>query len=310
MVDHARARRLAVRIREIVATTLENRVKDPRLGMVTITDVTPDRRSARRDALLHGLRRRRRAGGVARRHWTVPAGCCAPRSGARPGCGTPPLWPSSPTRCRTPRGTSMNCSRGPAPPTTTCAGRGAGAQPAGDPDPYRHPTPRRPTTRPAWTPPAATGGEPDRGVPAAAARGGWAAAVGHSPGRVRSSSPAMSTPDGDALGGAARARPCVAPAADARSSRASPNRSSYRRPLRVPARRCDLLVPPDAVPVGRTCWSPSTPAASTGSACWRIASPSRRRGAWSSTTTRPTPASATCIWSTPQPRRRPSWWPT
>ena len=38
MVDHQRARRLAVRIREIVATLLENRVKDPRLGMVTFTD--------------------------------------------------------------------------------------------------------------------------------------------------------------------------------------------------------------------------------------------------------------------------------
>jgi len=39
MVDPGRARRLAVRIREIVATTIENRIKDPRLGMVTITDV-------------------------------------------------------------------------------------------------------------------------------------------------------------------------------------------------------------------------------------------------------------------------------
>lgn len=39
MVDPGRARRLAGRIREIVATTLESRVKDPRLGMVTITDV-------------------------------------------------------------------------------------------------------------------------------------------------------------------------------------------------------------------------------------------------------------------------------
>ena len=48
MVDHARARRLAVRIREIVASTLENQVKDPRLGMVTITDarLTPDLRDA------------------------------------------------------------------------------------------------------------------------------------------------------------------------------------------------------------------------------------------------------------------------
>ncbi|MBI3689049.1 MAG: 30S ribosome-binding factor RbfA [Actinobacteria bacterium] len=48
MTDLARARRLAVRIREIVATTLEQRVKDPRLGMVTIIDsrVTPDLREA------------------------------------------------------------------------------------------------------------------------------------------------------------------------------------------------------------------------------------------------------------------------
>ncbi len=48
MVDVARARKLAVRIREVVATTLELQVKDPRLGMVTITDarVTPDLREA------------------------------------------------------------------------------------------------------------------------------------------------------------------------------------------------------------------------------------------------------------------------
>jgi ribosome-binding factor A len=48
VADQARARRLAVRIREIVASTLENQVKDPRLGMVTITDarLTPDLRDA------------------------------------------------------------------------------------------------------------------------------------------------------------------------------------------------------------------------------------------------------------------------
>jgi ribosome-binding factor A len=48
MADVARARRLAVRIHEIVASTLEMQVKDPRLGMVTITDarVTPDLREA------------------------------------------------------------------------------------------------------------------------------------------------------------------------------------------------------------------------------------------------------------------------
>lgn len=48
MADAPRARKLAVRIREIVASTLELHVKDPRLGMVTVTDarVTPDLREA------------------------------------------------------------------------------------------------------------------------------------------------------------------------------------------------------------------------------------------------------------------------
>jgi len=48
MADRARARRLADRIKVIVAQTLETRVKDPRLGFVTITDarVTADLREA------------------------------------------------------------------------------------------------------------------------------------------------------------------------------------------------------------------------------------------------------------------------
>jgi ribosome-binding factor A len=48
MADMARARRLADRIRVIVAEALEKRVKDPRLGFVTITDVrvTGDLRDA------------------------------------------------------------------------------------------------------------------------------------------------------------------------------------------------------------------------------------------------------------------------
>jgi ribosome-binding factor A len=38
MADPARARKLADRIQEIVALMLESRVKDPRLGFVTVTD--------------------------------------------------------------------------------------------------------------------------------------------------------------------------------------------------------------------------------------------------------------------------------
>ena len=39
MIDHPRARKIAERIQVIVAETLERRVKDPRLGFVTVTDV-------------------------------------------------------------------------------------------------------------------------------------------------------------------------------------------------------------------------------------------------------------------------------
>jgi ribosome-binding factor A len=48
MVDHARARKLADRIKVVVAETLERQVKDPRLGFVTVTDarVTADLREA------------------------------------------------------------------------------------------------------------------------------------------------------------------------------------------------------------------------------------------------------------------------
>jgi ribosome-binding factor A len=48
MADQGRARRLADRIREIAAETLERRVKDPRVGFVTVTDarITGDLREA------------------------------------------------------------------------------------------------------------------------------------------------------------------------------------------------------------------------------------------------------------------------
>jgi ribosome-binding factor A len=48
MVDQARARKLADRIAQIVAEMLERRVKDPRLGFVTVTEarLTGDLREA------------------------------------------------------------------------------------------------------------------------------------------------------------------------------------------------------------------------------------------------------------------------
>ncbi|MDX6232964.1 MAG: ribosome-binding factor [Nocardioidaceae bacterium] len=48
MADQARTRRMSVRVREIVANVIERQVKDPRLGLVTVTDarLTPDLREA------------------------------------------------------------------------------------------------------------------------------------------------------------------------------------------------------------------------------------------------------------------------
>lgn len=48
MVDAARARKLADRVQQIVAEMLERRIKDPRLGFVTVTDtrLTNDLRDA------------------------------------------------------------------------------------------------------------------------------------------------------------------------------------------------------------------------------------------------------------------------
>lgn len=48
MADEGRTRRMSVRVREIVANVIERQVKDPRLGMVTVTDtrMTPDLREA------------------------------------------------------------------------------------------------------------------------------------------------------------------------------------------------------------------------------------------------------------------------
>lgn len=48
MVDAARARKLADRIQQIVAEMLDRRIKDPRLGFVTVTDtrITNDLRDA------------------------------------------------------------------------------------------------------------------------------------------------------------------------------------------------------------------------------------------------------------------------
>lgn len=67
MTDNARARKLADRIQVVVAETLQRRVKDPRLGFVTITDtrVTGDLREATVFYTVYGDDTERQAAAVA-----------------------------------------------------------------------------------------------------------------------------------------------------------------------------------------------------------------------------------------------------
>ncbi len=67
MADAPRARRLAKRIIQIVASTLEHEVKDPRLAMVTITDarLTADLREATVYYTVYGNDNARQASGIA-----------------------------------------------------------------------------------------------------------------------------------------------------------------------------------------------------------------------------------------------------
>jgi ribosome-binding factor A len=67
MVDQARARKLADRIAQIVAEMLERRIKDPRLGFVTVTEarVTGDLREATVFYTVYGSDEERSATAVA-----------------------------------------------------------------------------------------------------------------------------------------------------------------------------------------------------------------------------------------------------
>ena len=83
MADAARARKVADRIHETVARLLQGRIKDPRLGFVTVTDVrvTGDLQQATR--LLHRLRQRMRSGRRRPRRCAQPRDSSAPRSARR-----------------------------------------------------------------------------------------------------------------------------------------------------------------------------------------------------------------------------------
>ena len=141
-----------MRIREIVASTLEMQVKDPRLGMVTITDarVTPDLR----DATLY---------------YTV-YGDAQPGRGLRPGAGQRPRRAAREVGRQTgikftptlafvadvvpgQPGSSTSCWSASGTPTPGWPRSGRARTYAGDADPYRKPeVPRTTRTRTTRTP--------------------------------------------------------------------------------------------------------------------------------------------------------------
>src|SRR6201999_311590 len=72
MVDAARARKLADRISQIVAEMLERRIKDPRLGFVTVTEarLTADLREATVFYTVYGTQEEREESAAALRSAT------------------------------------------------------------------------------------------------------------------------------------------------------------------------------------------------------------------------------------------------
>lgn len=144
-MNQARARRLGDRIVEIVAEMLERRIKDPRLGFVTITEarVTGDLREATVFYTVYGSDDEV-AGTVAA--LSSATGLIRSEVGRQIGIKhTPSITFTRDTVPDTARAIEDLVARARAADAQVAAAR-AGAEPAGDPDPYKKP---------------AEGGEPD-----------------------------------------------------------------------------------------------------------------------------------------------------
>ena len=155
MVDHARARKLADRIAQIVAEMLEWRIKDPRLGFVTVTEarLTGDLREATVFYTVYGSPEERTATAAALASAT---GVIRSEVGHQTGLKhTPSLTFVADTLPEGARHMEDLVAQAREADARLAAAR-EGAVPAGDPDPYREPPgARRPRRR----------GRPRRGQP-------------------------------------------------------------------------------------------------------------------------------------------------
>lgn len=137
MASEARARKLADRVREIVAEALETRIKDPRLGFVTVTDarVTPDLREATVFYTVYGDDEAREGTAAA---LESAKGMLRTEVGRQTGIKHTPslefILDALPDTARH----IDELLRSAAESDAQVHGRAAGARYAGDPDPYRH----------------------------------------------------------------------------------------------------------------------------------------------------------------------------
>jgi ribosome-binding factor A len=136
MVDTARARRLGEAIAQIVAEMLERRIKDPRLGFVTVTEarVTGDLRDATVFYTVYGSEEERAASAAA---LASAAGVIRSEVGRQTGVKhTPSITFEPDTVPDAARNIEELVARARMADAEIAAARER-AEPAGDPDPYR-----------------------------------------------------------------------------------------------------------------------------------------------------------------------------
>lgn len=138
MADTARARKLAERIHEIVAEALEKRIKDPRLGFVTVTDVrvTADLQHATVFYTVLGDDSEREASAVA---LESAKGVLRSEVGRRTGVRLTPTLDFVPDAVPENAAHIEDLLRTAAAHDADVAARAASADYAGEADPYRHP---------------------------------------------------------------------------------------------------------------------------------------------------------------------------
>ena len=140
-MDQARARKLSGRVAQIVAEMLERRVKDPRLGFVTVTDarITNDLREATVYYTVYGSAEEQAGTAVALKSAT---GLIRSEVGRQTGLRhTPSLEFVRDTLPEGARHMEELVAQARAADEALAAAR-EGAEPAGDPDPYRVPADR------------------------------------------------------------------------------------------------------------------------------------------------------------------------